>query len=145
MMQKSIHIITKVTDGKIPKARTEEIREFLESQEGNTIEIVLKKKRSIRTLSQNAYYWAGVIPIIRQGFKDLGYILTAEETHEVLKEKFIQPDMIMKGDEFLGNFRRTTTDKTKTEFAEYIAQIQQFAAEILGVYVPEPNEQLQLI
>lgn len=133
-----------MNNGRLSTKVSEEIREFLESMEGKEIDINIKKAKSKRSLSQNAYYWAGVIPIVRQGFKDLGYLLSDEETHDVLKEKFIQPKMIMKDDEFVGNFRRTTTAMTKTEFSEYIEQIQQFGAEILGVQIPDPNTQVNL-
>ena len=137
-------IITRVNNGKLTQRASDDIRTFIDAHEGKQIEITLKKSRSKRSLNQNAYYWSAVIPIVQSGLRELGYILSPEETHEFLKEKFVQPEMLIKGDEFLGNMRRTTTTMTKTEFMDYIAEIQQFGSEILNIYIPDPEQQIEM-
>lgn len=134
---------TRINNGQLSSKVSSEIREWIKHYEGKEVEIVLKRHLAKRSLQQNKYYWAGVIPIIRQGLWDIGYVMTDEETHDFLKEKFVQPEMVMKEDEFLGNKRRTTTTMNKEQFSEYIAKIQQFGAEILNVYVPDANEQVK--
>lgn len=37
-----------------------------------------------------------------------------------------------------------TSGLTKSEFMDFVADVQQWAAESLGIYVPEPNEEMEL-
>ena len=39
---------------------------------------------------------------------------------------------------------RSTTSLSTSEFMDFIAEIQQWTSEFLGVYIPDPNEVLEL-
>ena len=132
----------KVTDGKLHIINRKQFDELL-GNELNRRDLILtvERKRSKRSLSQNAYYYAGVLPIIQEGFKELGYKMNKEETHEFLKNKFLSVPLEDKDNVFIGNKVRSTTSLNKSEFADYIADIAQWAAEILNCVVPPPLEQ----
>jgi|688.fasta_scaffold707253_2 hypothetical protein len=111
---------------------------------GKDITIEIEKKISKRSHPQNAYYWSGVVPVIREALINLGHILTKEEVHQFLKMRFLKTEICNSDGEIIGERTKSSTELTKSQFGDYIAQIQQFAAEILGVYVPDPNEQTQI-
>ena len=135
-------ILSKVSNGKLSINATNDVRRALNSFEGQNVEIVIKKARSKRSLPQNAYYFSGVVPIVKQGLKDLGYIMTLSETHEFLKDKFLQEEMIHPDTgEVIGKRTKSTTELSKMEMVEYIDSIIQFSAEILGVVIEPPLTQ----
>lgn len=138
-------IISLVTNGKLNKVASAEISSILNQFEGKRIELIIKKARSKRSDNQNRYYWGCVVKIVRQGLKDLGYILSSEETHDFLKDKFLDYELMSNNHgEEIGKIYKSTTELTKTEFGEYIEQIQIFAAEILNVTIPDPNQQTEI-
>lgn len=138
-------IISLVTNGKLNKVASAEIAEVLKSLEGKRAEIIIKKARSKRSIQQNKYYFGCVVAIVRQGLKDLGYIMTPEETHEFLKDKFLGYETMANTEGLeIGKKYKSTTELTKTEFGEYIEQIQIFSAEILNVVIPDPNQQTEI-
>ncbi len=98
---------------------------------GEQIEVVIGKRKKKRSLRQNAYMWAVVNPMIAEA---AGYS-TAEEAHDALRMHFLlvhneeRPDTI-----------RSTTELTTVEMEEYLAKCRQLAAELWGIYIPEPNE-----
>lgn len=108
------------------------------------VTIEVKRKTRKRSNSQNAYYHACIIPILRAAFKDIGHNLSNEEVHLFLKTKFLKQTIANENGEYLGEKIGSTADLTTTQFMEYILQIQQFAAESLNVQIPSPNEQVQI-
>ena len=135
-------ILSKVSNGKLSINATNDVRKALNSFEGQNVEIVIKKARSKRSDSQNKFYHAGVVPIVKQGLKDLGYIMTLAETHEFLKDKFLQEEMVHpETAEVIGKRTKSTTELSKMEMVEYIDSIIQFSAEILGVVIEPPLTQ----
>jgi hypothetical protein len=118
----------KVEDGKLTLEYPGSFKAQLAKYEGREICLRLTPRRHGRTIKQNAYYWAVVIPLLAEscGYED-------EELHEALKWKFLQ-----KHDGPLPTVRSTGTLNT-LEFAEYIEQCRRLAAE-MGVVIPEPGE-----
>jgi len=138
-------IISLVTNGKLNKVASAEISSILNQFEGKRVEVIIKKARSKRSDNQNRYYWGCVVKIVRQGLKDLGWIMSPEETHDFLKDKFLGYETMANSEGLeIGKKYKSTTELTKTEFGEYIEQIQIFSAEILNVIIPDPNSQEQL-
>jgi hypothetical protein len=91
--------------------------------------VVIKKQEKQRSNNQNKYYWSVVVGMISD---ETG--LTPDETHEALKIKFLP-----KHHDILPTVKSTTKLST-IEFQAYIAEIVMFAAEFLGVIIPDPNE-----
>jgi len=106
--------------------------------------LTIEKKSKKRSLSQNAYYWGVVVPIVKQGLKDVGYRMTTETTHDYLKTNF---NIIEIANEINGeiiSFIGSTTEMSTSQMMDYFAKITEWAAEFLGVQIPEPNEQLKI-
>lgn len=102
-----------------------------------------KKKRS---LSQNAYYYGCVIPLVRQGLIDMGFEadkLNNEATHELLKAKFLKEDLGNEQGEFV-TVIKSTTQLSTVDFMEYIEQIYQWSSEFLGIVIAAPGEQSEM-
>lgn len=101
-------------------------------------------KRSKRSLSQNAYYWGVVVQLVHQGLRDMGNDVSLQETHNFLKAKFNYKEIVNTATGLVLEIPRSTSDLKKDEFALYIEDIQQFAAEYLNVFIPNPATQTVL-
>lgn len=80
------------------------------------------------------------VPLVQEGINELGHMLTKEEVHEFLKKEFNPKDVELENGHTI-NVPGSTTEMTTTDFMAYIERIQFFAANMLGVNVPSPNEQ----
>ena len=96
--------------------------------EGKAVEVVVRKKKKHRSGAQNAYYWGIVIDIISgaTGF-------TPQEAHDAMRFKFLTD---MTGD--LPKVK-STAELTTVEFLNYTASIQQWAAEFIDCFIPDPE------
>ena len=98
-----------------------------------------------RSLPQNAYYWAVVVPMVLDGLRGAGWgeIKPPEDDHDILKYRFLTTRMRNQDGVVLERIK-STSELSKSEFNEYLEQIAQWAAEWLGIAIPEPNQQLSL-
>ena len=136
----------KVENGRIilPSARFKE--EVTQAFEGRQIEVIVQRRRKRRSPEQNRYYWGVVITILAHSFKEWNpqLVLTPEDVHEWAKERFLP--MItdlelfeLETPEGKKEMKRTTARLTTAQFMDYIALIQEWAAEY-SLYIPDPNE-----
>ncbi len=102
-------------------------KDFLEGRE---CEITIGPKRKRRSLNQNRYLWGCVYALMAEA---AGY--TPEEMHDACRWHFLQ-----KHDEGPLPTVRSTTELTTMEMEDYLAKCRQLAAEMWGVYVPDPCE-----
>lgn len=133
----------KVKEGKLRIAhRSEFDRELANFRDGAEVIVTVERKRSKRSIQQNAYYWGVVVPLVKQGMGDRGMTATTEETHELLKFKFRKKELVDMSTSEVHTFIGSTADMTKSEFMDFISSIQQWATQNLDMYIPDPNEQL---
>jgi hypothetical protein len=100
--------------------------------EGKRFELVLRLQKSQRSIQYNRYYFGVIVEILSEC---IGY--DRESMHENLKLKFASS----RDPDHEGMFIIERTSKMTTErFIKYCADIQQWAAEYLNVYLPDPNE-----
>jgi hypothetical protein len=102
------------------------------------VRISIERKTATRSHQQNRWYWGVIVELLSE---HTGY--TPDEIHEVLKAKFI-PKRIAFADgngEVKGEFvvGGTTVRLDKNEFSAYCRDIQQWAADELGVVIPDPE------
>jgi hypothetical protein len=125
----------RVADGRLHLERKAEFGAQVARLDGAEIEITLRKRRRRRSLSQNAYYWGAVLPVLAEYCgTDVG------ELHEDLKQRFLfREDMTRKvlGQSLRGC--RSTAELNSAEMTEYVEHIRRLAAEY-GVYIPSPGE-----
>ena len=110
--------------------------------DGYVIELEIRKKAR-RSNAQNAYYWAVVIPLVKEGLKSVGMDLTNDETHEALKYKFNSYTKCNDDGEVIATISRSSSDMNKTEFMEFLTQIQQWSAMYLNTVIPDPEQQMK--
>lgn len=100
--------------------------------------IVTMKKGGTRSLAQNAYLWSCYATILEEGGEQLGG-WTKQDLHTFfLGENFGWQTIAGFGRKRMKPRHRSST-LTKMEFVDYVAFVQQKAAEF-GVYIPDPEE-----
>jgi hypothetical protein len=99
--------------------------------EGQDVELILRKFRRKRTLPQNSYLWGVVYPLLGE---HCGY--DSEEIHAACKERFLRD----RAHEVNGLIKvRSSTSLDTVEMTEYIESVRRLAAE-MGVVIPSPGE-----
>ena len=118
-----------VIDGKLVLRNESTFKEQLRTIKGR-VDVIVEKARSRRSLNQNAYYWGVVVKLVSDY---TGY--EPDEMHEVLKAQF-------NAGEF-GEIRygKSTAKLSTLDFEAYMEQIRRWAAQTLGVVIPEPGQQ----
>lgn len=109
---------------------------------GKEIRVIVEIRRRGRTNNQNRYYWGVCIPMVTKGINDLGHDLNNQDTHEFLKKEFNLKEVELDNGHYL-EIPGSTTEMTTVDFMAYIEKIQHFAANMLGVTIPNPNEQMK--
>lgn len=139
-----IQIRTSVTNGKLTRNRNL-ILDAINSYEGKELLITFEKPKKQRSNQQNAFYWGIVVVIIKSCLKSTGNNLSENDVHDLLRLKFLKETISIKEEtgEVIERVK-STTELTTSQFMDYIAEIQQFAAEYFDVIIPDPNEEITL-
>ena len=118
------------------------INAFNQMKDGKIL-LTMKDYRK-RSVSQNAYYWSVVVPMVRHGLYDIGFdeVQTNEDAHELLKRQFVRRQFVNKQTGEVVAITESTTKLSIPEFGEYLEKVCKWAAEYLGVVIPSPNEEL---
>jgi hypothetical protein len=119
--------------------------------EGKPVTITIERTKRKRSNPQNRWYWGVALPIVRQALNDNGNPFTTQHTHELLKVALIKicPEVVLdetvieSTGEVLQRIR-STAEFTTSEFMDFKSAIQQWSAEVLGVEIPDPNEQISI-
>ncbi len=134
----------KVEGGSLQIFNNRSFRESLSQFEGKQVEIILRRRRKARSLEQNAYYWGVIVPVVQEGLKDLGWDLDKAAVHDFLKEKFNRVELVNEKTGEIWNATGSTTRMSTVDMMAYFQVIQQWSAEYLSVYIPNPGEQVQI-
>ncbi len=130
------------------KLQCESFKAEMAALKAKSVAIVLQCEefKEKRSNPQNRFYFGVVVDLVRRGLKDLGWepkTCSAEAVHEMLKREYLTVDEHVKDGVFLKR-TRSTTELDTAEFSQYLEHCKQFAAENLGVLIPDPNEQLTM-
>ena len=139
---KDLKYFGKVDDGKLTIFQRNDMVSGLQNLGSGFVEIIIRLAGK-RSSPQNRYYWGAMLPIVKEGLKGVGIEMSKEQTHEMLKYKFLKREFITSDGDILQNIGSTTELSTK-EFNEYIESIQIWSAEYLNVNIPDPNEQTEI-
>lgn len=108
---------------------------FLSLHPGEIFEVKVSRRR---TTPQRGYYWV-LMEILG---KEVG--MSKDETHEVVKFKFLQEECINEATGEVFTRVKSTTELSKMEMAAYIDQIIVWAADQLHITLPEAGENIKL-
>ncbi|HEX8331896.1 MAG TPA: hypothetical protein VF622_04695 [Segetibacter sp.] len=97
------------------------------------------KRINKRSNNQNRYYWGICVAMIRDRMIELGNDVDSQLVHDYLKDKFNRKEL-WNGDVNIGSIGDTTTKLSKLDFEEYLEKVKRFAADVLEIYIPNPNE-----
>lgn len=107
-----------------------------------TVEVKIKKYR--RSNEFNNYYWAIVVAMISERLRELGHDVDKDLAHEFLKGRFLYSELTDPSTGEVMKIPKKTSELATGEFMEYLEHVKQFAAETLDLYIPDPNEQLEI-
>ena len=115
------------------------------SFEGKQVTIKIERTKKKRSNPQNAYIWGVVVPIVQNTLKEAGHTLTKEQTHNLLKLKFLKENFIVNEEtgETIERIK-STTELSTSQMMDYFASIREWIFDFFGVQIPDPNEDLTL-
>jgi len=140
----NFEILTEIKNGKITRNRNL-ITDALATYEGKECIIKIEKPKKTRTSQQNRYYWGVMLPIVQRCLKVSGHFMTINDTHELLKLKFLKEIVFI--DESTGEVTeriKSTTELSTVQEMEYFGNIQDWTREYFNTEIPDPNEDLTL-
>ena len=117
---------------------------------GKQVEAIFRKKKKTRSSEQNRYYWGVVVRMVAEGFADLGNPISPgseddlHTVHEYLKRRFLKPITAADANGEVHELGYSTANLSTSEMMDYIAQVQQFAAEFLNTVIPDPGQQAEI-
>lgn len=145
-MSRIFRLYATVTEGGGLKIDRGALRKWLSTKVGKDVELSVKIARKTRSSEQNRYLWGVVYEHILRGLIEAGYDVPDSEegkeiVHNFCKERFLPKIEIEKKEQPENFFTITgsTTNLDTAAFFDYTEKIIHFAAEYLGVAIPEPS------
>lgn len=120
-----------VKQGRLVLDQPQKFLVCLAGLEGRRVEVAVRRRHSQRSQNQNAAYWGILIEILSN---HTGY--DKDTMHEALKAKFASRIDPATGLSII----ESTAAMDTVRFMKYYRDIQQWAAEFLHVYIPDPGE-----
>lgn len=101
-------------------------------------------KANNRSLSQNAYLHGVVIPLVFDGLKDAGFdeVRTHEDAKVIIKELFLKHPVTNGSETF--QVTKGTHQLSTVEMMAFVADVQRWASEYLGVIIPDPGQKMEM-
>lgn len=121
----------------------EEVR-AMSREKDLAVTVEVKPKKRFRSDVQNAYYWGVVVAMIADRLRELGHDVDRDLAHEFLKGRFLFSELTDPSTGEVMRIPRKTSELATGEFMDYLEHVKQFAAETLDIYIPDPNEQLEI-
>ena len=114
---------------------------FIKAQPAGLYWFDLRRCKDQRSLAQNAYLWGVVYPAVARGVSEAwGERITVDEAHEMLKRRFLaKPIINRRNGELMECSTGSSASLDVSEFGEYLDKISKFAAEFLGVEIPQSD------
>jgi len=136
-MLDKIEFSGRVKGGQMFITRRKDFDEAIKRFDGKEVEIIVQKKRFVRSVAQNRLWWL-YMDILH---KELGY--SKEEMHMIARFKFLKREKVIEHTGEIVEYIESTTRLSRTQFAETIDKLVQWAAE-MNIVLPLPNEQLKI-
>lgn len=125
-----------------------ELRDFFLPKPGKKtyLTIEVKKKKSTRTLSQNAYWWAVPMVMVRDRLRELSgeKWISKETAHGFILDKVHYLEIVDENTGLVERIRRETRDLSKSEYGDLIDSAIEWCDMYLDIKIPLPDTQSML-
>ncbi len=110
-------------------------RGTLARHRGFQVWVTVRRQQHMRSPQANKFYWAVVVDSVASYIGE-----SAEETHELLKAQFLprRPIELLDGREL--EMPPSTTRLSTEEFSAYVKHVRVWAAQFLGLSIPDAGE-----
>ena len=101
--------------------------------------VTIEKKKEKRSLNANAYYWVLMSILEKETGQD------SDSLHDYFKTKFLPKRKVVfkqTGEE--NEVQGSTAELDSFNFFEYVDKVRAFAIQELDIYLPNPNEYLEM-
>lgn len=109
--------------------------------------LTVKKIYNTRSNQQNAYLHGVIIPEVQRGLIEAGYSaneVTLDAVKDLLKYRFAKKEIVNTTTGETIELIQATHEMSTAEMTDFIEEVRRFSSEYLGVYIPSPNEQLEI-
>jgi len=107
---------------------------------GKSVKLTVETISSKRSVAQNNYYYAVIVPRCMSGYNRLGWQLNEVETHQKLAKLFLLEIKVNQQSGEVFEYVPSTADLTWERFSEYIEQCINYGAMELDEIIPYPDE-----
>lgn len=120
-----------------------DIKNLLEKGRAVNVKVT---SQATKTKEQLGYWHAVIVPHVREGLKAMGNEMTHAEVNQFLNDMFFYKSktvIVKRGlNEYCYTMRtpRSKSGATIDEMSDVIEKVLRWSAEVLGVYIPAPNE-----
>ena len=132
-------------DGTLSTGKRLEARRAFQSFAGKRVRVTIERAYNKRSSNQNRFFHGVCLPLIGEALLELGYNegRNMELVKDFVKVNLLTTEMPDKHGE-VRKFVRPTSGLSTSEFMDLISDLQQWAAEYLGIIIPDPNSQSAL-
>lgn len=115
---------------------------YLADAKNGTYRVEITRVRGKRSNDQNAWLWGCIYPSLRAGLNAQGWEFTDDEqVHEFCKQHFADNKVVNRDTGEVVTLPNSTKKMDTAQFSAYCEQLRSFAAEYLGVTIPDPITQ----
>ncbi len=132
-----------IWEGKMRLDNKQMLLDHVKELEGKRFGFELGEEENTRTARQNKFLWGVCYPLVVRALLERGEAgVNKDVVHKLLTEMFLEPQIV-----YVKTLNKVVTEYsskrlTKRQFSDYWKLIQQWAAEQLQIYIPDPNEDL---
>lgn len=114
----------------------------LSSFRGKPLTLTVERKKKKRSSPQNRFLHGVVLDILQAGLIDAGYneARSKEWVKDLIKYKFLRSEAVSETTGEVIEVVRGTSELTTSEFMDFMADVTQWAAEYLGIEIPDPGQ-----
>lgn len=139
-----ITVPIKILNGKFA-SNLNQVRDICTAHEGCLIHVTFHKRKNTRSLNQNSYYWAVIIPIIQNCIKEeWGELWTLDKTHDFLKNNCNFEELINEDTGEVVRRVKSTTENSTVEQEIFHEKCRKLASDFFNTQIPLPNENLEI-
>jgi len=144
-MNRIQYIGVKVKDKAFRVVSSENFKKELSELPEGRYRITIDKYRKQKSNPQLGYLFACVYPFVLKALDDAGWEFTSiEEVDEYCKSMFSSKEILNRNTGEIMDIPGLKRDMTTTEMMTYVDAIRDWASEYLNVYIPEPEQQIDL-